>query len=379
MDCLICMCPFDTNETKFTCSNPNCIGVICKDCLTYLITYSEKESVLPKCPSHKCDNIYIRSVLTNSHFSEEILKMYDLSCFKYFLNDNRDKLQTKIQEIELLKTLRKERMKFLESMFPHAIYLTAQIAFKDKLKALDKKRTKKINEQINSLHKRCMNFTCKGMLDSNEREYFCATCTSKFCLKCEKLLNETNVLLNDINNTHICDKSNELSIDWINKQVKCPNCKLPVFKNDGCDSITCSNCNTNFKYSTGEIGGHGSINAKILINLNNYKKLSHVYRDLLEPYTLDVLVRIESTEPMQFNHNYILSPITEYIKSTDNNNEEKHLINYYAKKFTNKLEQFIKNKFDIIKYQQKMIKLESLFKSPDIIITEDFLCIFEQK
>jgi hypothetical protein len=334
----MCLC-----DESFTCVNPYCSIIICKDCLEYLITFSEKEKLLPKCPSKNCNYIFIYSTIIKN-FSKNIINSYEQACFQFFLKENYDDLQNKIQEINLLKKIRTERIKFLKDTFPAAIYLTAVIAFKDKLKALDKKKTKKMNEIIKSSYKKCMNLTCKGTLNL---DYKCIICDNTFCKKCEKCINNSET------KQHICDPNNVLSISWINEQKKCPGCKLTVFKDQGCDSITCSNCNTNFEYSTGTIGGHGSSNTKLTVNVNEYKKLSNVYRDSISSNLLDEIIKLESTEPVEISTNYILVPLREYIKLNEN-------FQKYAKDLSKRLELIILNKLKIIEYQKKIVHMENI-------------------
>lgn len=401
-DCLICMCPIIENLESFTdshnlknefndelnklinncsitCANPYCTARVCKECLEYLITYSAKESLIPKCPSNTCNSIFLRTNikrLFNNLESSDILNKFDKTCFEFFLKEKELKVRSNIQEEELLKKLRAERMKFIEESFPNAIYLTARIAFKDKLKKLDKMKAKKTNELIANNHKRCMNLACNGLLDNDpsSNSYVCTICDSKFCKKCEQLIdNESSNIHIDPNNhvtsnIHVCNEELVSSVDFINNQVKCPGCKLPVFKNEGCDSITCSNCSTNFKYSTGEIGGHGSHNTKLVTDQNDTKKLSHVYQKVLNRDQLDSLVQYESTEPKKVKNEIILKPIKEYLlessvlNSEPLSSENSELFQTFYTDLSKKLELLTKNKYDNIVYQRKLIELEKKFR-----------------
>ena len=104
-----------------------------------------------------------------------------------------------------------------------------------------------------------MNLYCNGFLDE---KLVCMTCHTSFCLQCEKLLTSD----------HKCRPEDIESISVIKDMIHCPQCQLPVFKDVGCDSITCSNCGQLFKYSTGEKGGHGSINAPIKLETKRNSK-----------------------------------------------------------------------------------------------------------
>ena len=101
--------------------------------------------------------------------------------------------------------------------------------------------------------------------------------------------------------------------------VKCPGCKLPVFKNEGCDSISCSNCQTKFLYSTGKAGGHGSGNAKINIQIDKKTKLSTEYSTRLSSECVELIVIFEALEPIFKSKDMLLPPVRSFIKNGNKN------------------------------------------------------------
>jgi len=64
----------------------------------------------------------------------------------------------------------------------------------------------------------------------------------------------------------------------LNSIIKCPNCKVPVEKISGCDSLTCPICKTNFCNSTGKIGGHGGSSLEIKLKQNFIIDYPEIYK-----------------------------------------------------------------------------------------------------
>ena len=81
---------------------------------------------------------------------------------------------------------------------------------------------------------------CKGYLDG---EYKCGICKNEVCKMCRISVHENE-----------CDKNLVESVKMISKETKsCPNCKIPIYKTDGCDQMWCINCHTAFSWNTGSI------------------------------------------------------------------------------------------------------------------------------
>jgi hypothetical protein len=222
------------------------------------------------------------------------------------MKDKGDMVKKRIQEAKVIENIRAERLNYLEKEYPKAIAIVAKLAFQNKLRALDKQKSKIVNAQVNKSNRICMNTTCNGFLDPN---FVCMTCETEFCNICEKKVKQN----------HVCKQEDLDSVNIINNMIKCPGCTLPVFKDEGCDSITCSNCSTNFQYSTGKEGGHGSHNAKLQteIFMNRKERLSNVFIYKLDKDCLKLLLTLESLEPQFKSKDIILSPLKAYFKNGD--------------------------------------------------------------
>ena len=301
--CIICFCPSEKNEQMYGCIEPSCTEKICEECLLSLIMFSENSGVIPKCPS-KCNGIFTLSNIKG--IPKVYIRAYATACFKYIMKDKGDLVKKRMKEVKILADLRDERIKYLEKEYPKAVTLVAKLAFKDRLRTLDKQKGKIVSAQVNKTNRICINATCNGFLDPN---FVCMTCGTEFCGKCEKKEGKD----------HECLQEDLDSVNIVNGLIKCPGCTLPVFKDEGCDSITCSNCNTNFTYSTGKLGGHGSHNMKLqkTITLNKKEKLSNILSKKINNACLKLLLEFEALEPVTRKKESILYPLRKYLKTDD--------------------------------------------------------------
>lgn len=333
-ECIVCLS--EIGEREYYCSNNRCKQKYCQECLIQLIQYCQEESLLPVCPSVNCKSTLL---LCNLHgLPKEIIKIYEKCCLNFFLKDQGDGVKKQLQEKEMLKRLQEERQRFITQTYPEAIALIATISFKSKLKQLEKQKQELVKKQLQLAKRTCMNTVCNGYLSEDLK---CLTCQTEFCKRCERRL--------QIN--HQCKQEDLDSINIINNMVSCPGCGLKVFKNEGCNHITCSNCSTNFEYTTGEEGGGGSHNAKITVNIEQKRKLSIDYKDKLSPKVLEMLVEIESLEPKSLNKDILLVPLKDYYQ---NKNID------IGRKLAKQLEKYYLNHYKLRDYFQTMIEIEDL-------------------
>ena len=341
VDCLICFCPIEVGF-EHQCSDIRCTGKICRECLTLLIEFSAKESVMPKCPNTDCRSYFILADLVGISFYS--YQKYRDACLDFFLKDHGDNIQKQLQEIAIIKKLRKERQKFITTNYPKAVALVASITLTSKLKRLEKQKSKILHNQMQQSYRSCMNLTCTGFLDKN---LVCMTCQSEFCSKCEILLKQG----------HKCKQIDLDSVNLVNNMTKCSGCKLPVFKDEGCDSITCSNCGTKFLYSTGKEGGHGSSNAKITVNIQQRQKLSHSYTNKIPKDLFEKILVVEGLEPKTISKKTLLSPLKLFFQ-TGNRDSTKKLL-------AKRINAYYINQLLMRDYQKHMVDLETLLKDED--------------
>ena len=95
------------------------------------------------------------------------------------------------------------------------------------------------NLQVNTDKKleNCPDINCNGYIEDN----VCGVCRKKVCENCFELLN----------NNHKCSEDTLKSIKEIKKNYKkCPYCKVPIQRSEGCNQMFCTNCHIFFNYVT---------------------------------------------------------------------------------------------------------------------------------
>jgi len=114
-------------------------------------------------------------------------------------------------------------------------------------------------------HRWCPGVDCSmvAVSDSRTGSATCTSCKSSFCFKCGA---EPHALADcsDVEDFMRLFKSSEY---WIKKHAKpCPGpgCKVPIEKNQGCNHMTCSSCNTHFCWiCLTIIGNDGNLNKHV--------------------------------------------------------------------------------------------------------------------
>jgi uncharacterized Zn finger protein (UPF0148 family) len=111
-------------------------------------------------------------------------------------------------------------------------------------------------------------------------------CDVKYCIKCEEPFGDPN---------HKCNKDVLESINMIEEHVKCPVCKIPVSKIEGCNNMTCAICQTNFCYRTGDIiipGSHSKLQIELATSdISNIIEI--LKKEITRDYNKDIVSKIE--------------------------------------------------------------------------------------
>ena len=83
---------------------------------------------------------------------------------------------------------------------------------------------------------------CRGFIRASD--FTCGVCEIKICKECRESISET----------HVCNPENIETANLLRKDSKpCPKCAAYIFKIDGCDQMFCTQCQTAFSWTTGEI------------------------------------------------------------------------------------------------------------------------------
>lgn len=338
-DCLICFCPIE--DKSYECSNPKCVTRICDECFGVYLGHAVDKNLIPKCINNKCQSYYTLSCLNG--LDKEHMKKYNESCLNYFVSKDGDKVKNKLEEDLIVKRLREEKIKYIKDRFPKAIALVVENTFDAKMKKLDKQKKEKIKEDIEKSKRLCMNLFCDGHLDE---ELKCMICSSRFCGDCEKKISNDN---------HRCDKNDIDSVNHIRNMIKCPKCNLPIEKSQGCNFMTCANCDTNFDYVNGHVTSAGNHGQNTSIRTTDKYKLTNIYEGD-DQEVIDLLLNIESLEPSKPTYQPFISVLTKYYKKKDNDTYD------YGKKLAKELDIFTIDTEKSKKYYQIINEINILLK-----------------
>lgn len=337
IECSVC---FDMTTTIITCSKKNsCLGM-CLDCMTENLNIFLKDETLPKCEN--CKTSYYFSDISNY---PNLINIYTECCLLNLVKQKGEKIHKHIEIDNRIDQLRNNRKVFIKDRFPIAILFTAQKIMPELLIKLDKQQIEHVKETTKKSKRICMNSTCNGFLDEN---FICMTCETIFCKTCEKIKLDN----------HQCAQEDIDSIQEINSgSVRCPSCNLPVFRSSGCDLMRCSHCDTNFRYSTGEIGGGGnSHNSKINEQKDKYS-LSKAYKEYLEEKNLyDKIIYLENINIREPSSTLIDKLLIKYYENNTLSERDKVLL---AKNFEKYM--IRENKYKI--YKKSFIEMEQLIMS----------------
>lgn len=344
-DCIICFCPIE--DVSIRCCDSQCLAKICLECSNALFTFSSQNNLMPTCPNKNCQGVFLSTEVKK--LGEKYIKLYEEMCLQYVLKDKKDIAILKLAHENMINALRQERSTFIQQNFPIAISHVASIAFKPRLNHLSKIKTQALSDKLKSSNRLCLNLYCTGRLDPQLK---CMVCLTQFCDKCEQAISNST--------PHICNKNDLESLDAIKKMIHCPNCKFPVEKSEGCNSITCSNCKTNFDYQTGKLGGHGSHN--IGISVREKYKISVLIGEKLDPDLLKIVLEIESYEP-NYSDKAILNTVKAHISQPNQNPQT-------LKKIVKQFEDSIVYKYQMRLYIAVQKEIENLYSKNLLTLLE---------
>jgi hypothetical protein len=357
-DCLICFSNFEPKD-QIKCPNPQCSATICFDCARALIEYAEKNSIIPTCPSVKCRTMYTQS--TFNKLDGAYIAMYNNCCMLEMLTDRGKNVEKIIEQEKILEELRQKRKKFVDTNFPVAVSFVATKLMKSKLRSLEKSNIESVSKKINKSNRYCMSLFCNGFLDGGDTvDFKCMKCDAIFCKDCEKIKNDS----------HSCKPEDIESIKSINQMVKCPKCKLPIFKNVGCNHIHCRNCGTHFDYITGlstskEDEGWGEISNDIAVDIKEKVYLSKEFGSKLSNAGLAELIKIENKQPEIVNDKVLIS----LLKAAITKNER------HAGKIARELDRIITSTLMYKYYQTILQSIEKIFYSGNVPTLDELIKI----
>lgn len=342
--CIICL---ENANTIIKCGR-KCNYIVCMDCLKRYFELCDLEGKKPTCINPSCNVMYIHSDLINK-ISEKALLNYYSAIFKFLMREKNSIVTKKSQKIDFILKLREERHIYLKKNFPASIAAVANIAFKNQLVRVQKDRMVAFNSILTVSHLQCFNLICNGLLD---KSYKCLKCESQFCIKCEQLKNEN----------HVCNDIDISTIELTRQGVECPNCHVKIHRTSGCNHMTCTRCQTNFDYSTGEKGNIGSpLQTAHLISSTH--TLITVYGHLLsDPFIYNMILKFQALEPKEKTDVSIENALLKLAREQVTPN------NAIIKKIAIQYNNYIIARYEKIRYISKAILLETELKKGHVTI-----------
>jgi hypothetical protein len=124
--------------------------------------------------------------------------------------------------------------------------------------------TQKIEDEIQhqkNYIKKCPQQDCRGFITSS---YRCDICFTHICSKCFEVLGIFNSQFKkedkhknsassfeELTSNHQCKEENIKSAELIKKETRpCPNCRVPIYRTEGCRQMWCVSCHTAFDWET---------------------------------------------------------------------------------------------------------------------------------
>jgi hypothetical protein len=255
--CSIC-CETFTNKKRAKIECPHCEFLVCKVCFeTYLLT---DNSMYPKCMkcNHELNIDFLHQntskIFCNSKFLEKRARD-SLSREKSLLPKTQIYVKREKEKRKLILEIKEKQAEYeeLQRLTNNAYYEKRVLEgllhnnYSD-ITNIDERSLERLKFSIG-----CPIKDCKGFLSQS---YKCGTCGVKVCPHCREPKEYTQEQLQKFNieqKEHVCDENIVENIKLIKSDSKpCPNCRVSIYKIEGCDQMYCTSCNTPFSWKTGK-------------------------------------------------------------------------------------------------------------------------------
>jgi hypothetical protein len=279
------------------------------------------------------------------------MELYKKVLSDAFTHSQGAEVRDKMHMSKLIEDLRKQRKQFIKE-FPKAIELVINIALTKKLNNIGKQNKLYLKNLVTSSQRMCMNSHCNGRMKQENNHFECLKCATRFCVECERIQKEN----------HVCKKEDIESLELISTIPKCPKCKIPIEKSEGCNGMTCASCQTSFDYASGELSSHGSHNVIVGPQKTKFKF------DFKQSYPEEIGKRLfiiennEPKEPSVLMLNNAVQKLFEKNENGDNEVIEDNLLKSFEK--------YLKTKLNYINFINVTINVSELHQSDKLTMFE---------
>ena len=248
-DCPICCETYNKSQhAKVTCEFGDCQFEACKCCIR---RYLLNTTLDPHCMN--CKKMWSADYLVNNLNATWMRKEYSEHRNNLLLDKELSKIPDTIPAAEkqlLCEEIEAER----ESIRKERLKLNEAINSLHKKERQCQRRIHDIKNHKDTKERRtfimpCQNDNCRGFISNS---YKCDLCKMQTCSKCHELIGLEK------NGEHVCKEENIKSVEAIRSNTKpCPKCGTRIQKIDGCDQMWCPQDQVAFSWRTGEIDeGH---------------------------------------------------------------------------------------------------------------------------
>lgn len=245
--CYICCDGFNASNRKpITCPLDSCAKTACRSC--YQTFLCGDDVSVPKC------------LFCNTQFTHSQLQHLGLT--KSFLTGQFAKRQQDVLFAQEQAMLPAAQAAVAHDKLVHdiddqlkAVYsqIKALVAHKNDL-ILTKRQLQRHDpataaDTANQFIHRCADSDCNGFVSS---AWKCGTCHKYACAHCRELKADRD------DHVHVCNPDTVASVLLLKNDTKpCPNCKIPVYKTEGCDQMFCTQCKRLWSWNTGKFETRG--------------------------------------------------------------------------------------------------------------------------
>jgi hypothetical protein len=239
--------------------------------------YLKTKSGINTCPTENCEYPIFPSKYTEKTYFKRFVDVLKLS------NGNKiTELETdKNSKTQLIEKIRKQRLDVINT-FPECIKVVCTSVFQKEISKINSQLLKSANTVIDykkacTANPLCPINTCSGRLEYNK----CNICEILTCPDCNEIKKDTS---------HKCSEAVLANLKEIAKLHKCPTCKSPIYKYDGCSYLTCAICDTKFNHVTNELSKSGGHTTKVALKT----KISDYIDESLQPSLYMKIIVLES-------------------------------------------------------------------------------------